>query len=107
MKICALIMILLSTQALAYDWPAQLDNLNTQQKSKLYETISADEAKLYTLDNVEATVGEHGIVHYSYSESITCPKGFEDMDQYYLSLYVEGSKIKDVITYQNFGCDED
>lgn len=107
MRLCAIIFISISNVSIALAWPTQLNLLDTQQKSKLYETISPDEAKLYSLDNYESTVGMHGIVHYSYSESITCPNGFNDTDRYYLSLYVEGSKIKDVIMYQSFGCHED
>lgn len=66
-------------------------------------TVRVDLAD-YELRSFQNTVGEHGIATY---EAFEKDAGCEEGNRYYISLYVEGSKLKFVTSFVNFGCHQD
>ncbi len=99
----------MATNASATAWPSVLGNLPQQELSKVdYKQLAGFSTYDFRFLSEQPTVGAHAIVMYGVENVlVTCDDGIVARDNYYLYLYVDGDRIKQVTNSSNYGCHKD
>ena len=109
----ALIALMLTvSSAQAGSWPERLVDLPAADLVQVRNLSRGVVLEGFSLIDFRSTVGEHAIVTYfSAGPVVTCTDGWrageEDQDYSYIDLYVEGTRIKNVVNFTNYACPQD
>lgn len=107
-----LALVAASSPASAAEWPARIVDLPQDSLALVAQENRGISLDAFQLSGMRETVGEHAIVFYdAVGPVITCTAGWraglEDQDRYYIDLYVEGSRVKQVVSFANYACPQD